>query len=89
MWAMGRRRVALLACLAFAPLTFAGTAGAQTVEPRVVGGHATTIEEYPWQVAVVASTAKFPGYDAHERQFCGGSLVTASIVHRSALHLRH
>ncbi len=77
---MGRIRDGLLACLVLASFSVASTAGAQTVEPRVVGGEAATIDEYPWQVAVVMSAAKFPGFDAHERQFCGGSLLTASIV---------
>jgi secreted trypsin-like serine protease len=42
----------------------------------VVGGSPTTIDQYPWQAAVV-----FVGSgNAHQRQFCGGSLVTPSIV---------
>lgn len=70
----------VLACLLLASLSVARTADAQTVEPRVVGGQATTIEQYPWQVAVVMAPAKFPSLNAHQRQICGGSLVTASIV---------
>ena len=44
-----------------------------------MGGSATTVEQYPWQAAIVVSPAKASG-DAHARQFCGGSLITASIV---------
>jgi secreted trypsin-like serine protease len=77
---MGRIRFALLACLALVLLTVVAAAHAQSPEPRVVGGSATTIEEYPWQAAVVRSAADFPGDDAHERQFCGGSLISPSIV---------
>jgi secreted trypsin-like serine protease len=79
---MRRIRIGLLACfvLVFASLSVVRAAGAQTVEPRVVGGQTTTIEDYPWQAAVVVSSAKSPTLDAHERQFCGGSLLTASIV---------
>ena len=49
------------------------------VQPRVVGGHTTTIADYPWQVAVVYSPSVATG-NAHQRQFCGGSLVTSRIV---------
>ena len=77
---MGRIRVALLVCLALVLLTVVPAANAQSPEPRVVGGHTTTIEQYPWQAAVVVTEADFPGFDAHERQFCGGSLITGSIV---------
>jgi trypsin len=75
---MGRIKVALLLCLVPALLLLAPVAHAQ-FQPRIVGGSATTIEQYPWQAAVVLSPAKVGG-DAHDRQFCGGSLITASIV---------
>jgi len=69
------------ACLTFAlALACATAAGAQTVQPRIVGGSSASIADYPWQGALVYSTAQYPGFDAHERQFCGGSLITASIV---------
>lgn len=75
---MGRIRVGLLACLVLvlASLSVARAAGAQTVEPRVVGGQGTTIEEYPWQGALVVKG----GGSAFSRQFCGGSLITTRIV---------
>ena len=76
---MGTSRVAALACLTLALCLIAPAAGAQSVEPRVVGGSGTTVEQYPWQAAVVISPAKSDG-DAHDRQICGGSLITASIV---------
>jgi trypsin len=78
MCVMGRRPgVALIAVLA--ALAVPASASAQ-VEPRVVGGNNTTIEEYPWQAAVVFDRATFPEEDTFERQFCGGSLITPSIV---------
>jgi trypsin len=78
---MGRIRVALLSCLALVLLTVVPVADAQAPEPRVVGGHAASIEQYPWQVAVVGSPNDFPsGWDAFDRQFCGGVLVTSRIV---------
>jgi trypsin len=73
---MGRIRVALLACLALVLLTVVPAAHAQSPEPRVVGGSATTIEQYPWQAAVVVAGSGSP----FGRQFCGGSLITLSIV---------
>jgi trypsin len=78
---MGRIRVALVACLALVLLAVVPAADAQSPEPRVVGGHTTTIEQYPWQAALVGSPDQFPaGTNAHVRQFCGGSLITRSIV---------
>jgi secreted trypsin-like serine protease len=76
---MGRSKVAVLPCLALAMLLLAPVARAQSPTPKIVGGTATPIEAYPWQAAVVVSPAKAAG-DAHARQFCGGSLITPSIV---------
>jgi secreted trypsin-like serine protease len=76
---MGRIKLAVLPCLALALLILVPAAGAQSAQPRVVGGSATPIEQYPWQAAVVISPAKSSG-NAHARQFCGGSLITPSIV---------
>jgi secreted trypsin-like serine protease len=76
---MGRIRVALLACLVLVLLTTAAAARAQSPQPRVVGGSVTTIDQYPWQAAVVFDPSKVGG-NAHQRQFCGGSLLTTYIV---------
>jgi trypsin len=54
-------------------------ASAQLLEPRIVGGSPTTIAQYPWQAAVVFDPAKVTG-NPFQRQFCGGSLITPSIV---------
>jgi secreted trypsin-like serine protease len=75
----GRLKVALLPSLVLAALILVPTARAQSPMPKIVGGAATPIEEYPWQGAVVISPAKAEG-DAYVRQFCGGSLITPSIV---------
>jgi secreted trypsin-like serine protease len=75
---MGRERLALLGCLVLA-LAIAPTAHAQSFEPRIVGGSTTTIEQYPWQAAVVYDPAKVSG-NPFQRQFCGGSLITPYIV---------
>jgi secreted trypsin-like serine protease len=61
-------------------LPAAAIAGGPSAQPRVVGGSASTTAQYPWQAAVVLSTAQRPGQNAHQRQFCGGSLITAQIV---------
>src|SRR5512139_1229599 len=75
---MGTGRLALLGCVVLA-LAIASTAHAQSLEPRIVGGSPTTIEQYPWQAAVVYDPAKVSG-NPFQRQFCGGSLVTPYIV---------
>jgi trypsin len=75
---MGRTRVALLACLVLALLTGAPTAFAQSPQPRVIGGSDSSTSQYPWQAAVVKD-ARFGGSDFN-RQFCGGSLITPTIV---------
>ncbi|MGH2956399.1 MAG: S1 family serine peptidase, partial [Solirubrobacterales bacterium] len=71
-------RRTLLALAAAALLLPAGTASAAEgdFEWQVVGGHNATIQEYPWQAALV-----FPGSgSAFQRQFCGGVLITPRIV---------
>lgn len=77
------RKGALAAVLGVAVGAFvpaAASAGGPTVQPRVVGGSPSTTAQYPWQAAVVRSTIKRPGQDAHQRQFCGGSLIAPQIV---------
>jgi trypsin len=53
--------------------------GDRQTEPRIEGGTATTIEQWPWQVAIAANPARYSG-DGFARQFCGGSLVAPNIV---------
>jgi hypothetical protein len=50
-----------------------------TDQTRIVGGDTTTIAEWPWQVAITADPEFFSG-NGFQRQFCGGSLVGATIV---------
>lgn len=80
---MGRRpRLVLLVALTVPALlvpTSASAQGAGTVQPKIVGGSTASIAIYPWQSALVLSPAKAPG-NAHQRQFCGGSLLTSRIV---------
>jgi secreted trypsin-like serine protease len=75
---MGRSRFALLTYLVLA-LAAPPAAHAQSPEPRIIGGSTTTIEQYPWQAAVVYDPAKVGG-NPFQRQFCGGSLITPYIV---------
>jgi hypothetical protein len=49
------------------------------VEPRIVGGRPVDISQVPWQTALVVSPLLNDG-NAHERQFCGGSLVAPNVV---------
>jgi Trypsin len=76
---MARSKIAALACLGLGLCALPTVAQAQSIEPRIVGGSGTTVEQYPWQAAIVNSPNKAIG-DAHDRQFCGGSLITSSIV---------
>ncbi len=51
---------------------------------RIVGGTATTIQKWPWQVALTLNPSSNAG-NALDRQICGGSLVAPRIV-LSAAH---
>lgn len=51
---------------------------------RIVGGTATTIQKWPWQVALTLNPS-FNAGNALDRQTCGGSLVTPRVV-LSAAH---
>ena len=44
----------------------------------VVGGTGTSIEQWPWQAAIVTPEAS--GGSAYERQRCGGVLVSRTAV---------
>jgi hypothetical protein len=58
-----------------AALALPAAANAQT---RIVGGSPTTIEDWPWQVAIADPPST--GGDGYDRQFCGGSLVAPTVV---------
>lgn len=76
-------RLLVPGALAAAALLVPASALAQhggSVQPKIVGGSAASVSTYPWQAAVVYSTAQKPGKNAHQRQFCGGSLLTSRIV---------
>jgi Trypsin len=51
----------------------------RTVAPRIVGGSPTSIGQMPWQVAVAHAPGVAPG-NGYDRQFCGGSLVSPTLV---------
>jgi Ca2+-binding RTX toxin-like protein len=57
------------------------------LQPRIVGGNTTTIAEWPWQAAVTLNPAYYSG-NGFDRQFCGGSLVTPTII-VTAAHCVH
>lgn len=46
------------------------------LDPRMVGGHMVSIQDNPWQVALVRGVAP----DPQRFQFCGGSLIAAGWV---------
>ncbi len=70
---------ALAAAALLAPASALGQDGG-SVQPKIVGGSTASVSTYPWQAAVVYSTAQKPAQNAHQRQFCGGSLLTSRIV---------
>jgi hypothetical protein len=74
----GRAGIAIGAIAALISAAAAPPAAAESAEPRIVGGQVTTIEEWPWQVAV----AEPPDgqNNGFQRQFCGGSLVAPTVV---------
>ena len=69
---------ALAACTLLAPASALARSGG-SVQPKIVGGATASVSTYPWQAAVVISPGKASG-NAHNRQFCGGSLLTSRIV---------
>jgi Trypsin len=56
--------------------------GSGDPQPRIVGGESTTVEQWPWQVALACEPGSSPQClgDGYQRQFCGGSLVAPDIV---------
>jgi trypsin len=81
---MGRLRggSVFAAVLALGLVGHSGIASAGEPQPRIVGGESTTIEDWPWQVAVACEPDSSPQClgDGFDRQFCGGSLVAPAIV---------
>jgi trypsin len=83
---MGRLRGGtILACAIAALCVLPATTFAEPEpQPKVVGGEATTIEEWPWQVALACEPGSSPQCLSDEngffRQFCGGSLVAPDVV---------
>jgi hypothetical protein len=71
-------RLSLAVLTAFALALPASAAAAPSGSDRIVGGEATTIEEWPWQVGIARPPST--GGDGFDRQFCGGSLIAPSMV---------
>ena len=53
--------------------------GSDARQPRIVGGTPINISQAPWQTAFTLSPAVFQG-TANQRHFCGGSLVSPTVV---------
>jgi secreted trypsin-like serine protease len=79
-----RRRLTVLSSVVAAAALFvfvcSPARAMSSAQPRIVNGSEASISQYPWQAALVDSPATAPGMDAHQRQFCGGSLLTSRIV---------
>jgi hypothetical protein len=71
-------RTGFVAALAAGTMALALAAPA-AADDKIVGGATTTVQRYPWQVAVAFNDAITPG-DGYDRQFCGGTLVAPTIV---------
>lgn len=71
-------RAGFVIALAAAGLTIAASPALAAGDDRIVGGETTTIEEWPWQVAVADPPST--GGNGQERWFCGGSLVAPNVV---------
>jgi trypsin len=66
----------LTAALAAAGVAQAGAVGMdRKAEPRIVGGSPASVSQYPWVVALATSS----GF-----QFCGGSLISSTLVATAA-----
>ena len=73
------RMLALVATAAALSAAGAGVArAAPRPQPDIVGGGSTAIDQWPWQVAIARPPAS--GGDGFDRQFCGGSLISATAV---------
>jgi Trypsin len=78
-----RPRLVPIGALAILALSVPASAGAEagpSAQPRIVGGSTASISTYPWQAAVVYSTAQLPSRNAQQREICGGELITSRIV---------
>lgn len=74
-----RKRVSGVAALALCCVAGLAPAHASAAGGSdIVGGSATSIEEWPWQAAIVAPP--ITGGSAYERQRCGGVLVSRTAV---------
>ncbi|MFD6139472.1 S1 family serine peptidase [Promicromonospora sp. NPDC060271] len=78
-----KRRIRIAAGLAAAALAWTGVTGGAAaavdddpVRPLVVGGQAAKEGQYPWLVAVGSTGTGTP----YQRAFCGGSVITESVV---------
>ncbi len=66
--------------IALAAIALLGAVASQaSASERVVGGSQTSVSNYPWTVALVLDSAKRGG-SALNRVYCGGALVTPSVV---------
>ena len=74
----GAARLGLLLGLAGGLMFAFAVPAAAAPEPKIVGGAATTISEWPWQAALVEDPGQ--GGNDFDRQFCGGSVIAPTII---------
>ncbi|HTU14805.1 MAG TPA: serine protease [Solirubrobacterales bacterium] len=78
----GINRYLLAGMVVVLSIAFAGSSRAETggVHSSIVGGEATSINEWPWQVALVMKRSFAGNTKPSKRLICGGSLLTPTIV---------
>lgn len=81
----GHRTVAALASVLLAAFLGAvAVAGPAAASPSaglsIVNGQKTSINKWPWQVALTYTRQRLPGFKPARRQFCGGSIVAPTMV---------
>jgi len=78
-----RIRNLVLASVLAATMAFVAVSPAEAsadASASIINGKPASIEDWPWQVALAATTAIQPGRSPWYRTFCGGSLVAPNVV---------
>src|SRR4051812_29627471 len=76
----GLALLAVLACLGGATTRADAAPGPGPGDRGIVGGTKTTIDQWPWQVALLQRGRGLEDLGGLKRQFCAGSLIAPSVV---------
>jgi hypothetical protein len=72
------RSLSMLLAIGLVVLAGTGTASAAKPTPLIVGGGETSIDRWPWQVAITANPGLYSG-NGFQRHICGGTLVSPTL----------